>query len=1140
MGVHRAKLLLLPVFMIVVFVLGARVAKETSVPTQIQAQTPPADSPEACLADALTDYMNTVIEGAEGLSNIRLLSPAFNLTSGVEPVVFNYMTQFGARFGDLYGFAGNTYTLFGDTNGDGVDETIRAMDWYQRNGWAGAFGSRPVIFTEFGDFRLENPPGGNRNAVIESMATDFRQAVSGGIVGINYFAALAGNDIPFNDDPAFVKHRLTEDELFYITSGGSRRRAGLNQGITVQSGAIQNKAEGIGFGWVTEIIMDPGAIDSVVQSVNAQPNIQTVIRMCVKDQPCPGFEDPEALVQFLVDLNGRVNRPVYVLAGPNEPASEPWVEGAEECGLTTEPDTIDPFTIYDVPCNQTYQSRNLNGGREFHSLRPYPASPCDRAYNPDIQTYMCGHSLIAKQVYEVTRADCVVDPTTGQSCMCRQQADGSELCTYTVSGSMEVEIDLTDAELPIVGNTEDVPNAVSANSNGLTFAQRMNEYVSWYLHGSTYRGEEPPENVYLFGNNSPFPRPFDRGTPEYNRIINAIINFSGPIRKLLPFIHVGEEPLTPGGSQVGLRLQQQENAFDTRHNQVVACTIYDLLLNSSPVSCYSEARGNPTYRWWRVADGDLNPFNDLNIPIFIPGLINERVRVLRSYFPIFDFIPFSSTEDLVGRGATQPESPILQPGGGLGEDPSSPVAELIPNAEGQLIEFTPTSTTDSDNRPYHTLYFAHMQETSELAEYLQQTYLPEGMDGLTDVPDTIGELLSESPYCEILESRTNPGDSLHGDYAGADPDNPETEIGAILGYTARFTCQFDPPLSVRDPEEFNQCLTICQQTGDPNCAQQCDAQEQTCQKNVLAALNVQSFTPRAGDLWSRLVMGAESVFRRMFPRVEEGAPIDEIEDIPAHSLVRYSAENRSSDPRITGTEALAGDPELSRNGAGARIYFPHLGSVHEYFLKQIQKALRPYNLGSALPPTGSAPVSGEALQHLFEPTCNGQLCYEYIINQTVAQARCGGEYLNPYVTVAISLSETGGLVSNQPDGSNVKHFGCDPFGRAGVGYSIIEKFECMINTFTNSCRAGRTEAQALASYGYNPGSNLNTNLVRLLGLEQETRPNGYNFDLWIDRSTAQLFASRLLSTLPGQRFKSDVFVGWENYYRPVIEAYSRQ
>src|SRR3990167_6597377 len=60
----------------------------------------------------LADYMNAIIDGKKNnnLGNIKVLSPAFALTT--EFSLFQQMEAAGARFGELDGFAGNSYSAF--------------------------------------------------------------------------------------------------------------------------------------------------------------------------------------------------------------------------------------------------------------------------------------------------------------------------------------------------------------------------------------------------------------------------------------------------------------------------------------------------------------------------------------------------------------------------------------------------------------------------------------------------------------------------------------------------------------------------------------------------------------------------------------------------------------------------------------------------------------------------------------------------------------------------------------------------------------------------------------------------------------------------------------------------------------------
>ncbi len=62
-----------------------------------------------CIGKAIADYMNAVIAGAGNISNVKLLSPAFNMTSYTFDDIVNAMGASGAKFDKLSGIAGNVY-----------------------------------------------------------------------------------------------------------------------------------------------------------------------------------------------------------------------------------------------------------------------------------------------------------------------------------------------------------------------------------------------------------------------------------------------------------------------------------------------------------------------------------------------------------------------------------------------------------------------------------------------------------------------------------------------------------------------------------------------------------------------------------------------------------------------------------------------------------------------------------------------------------------------------------------------------------------------------------------------------------------------------------------------------------------------
>lgn len=114
-------------------------------------------------------------------------------------------------------------------------------------------------------------------------------------------------------------------------------------------------------------------------------------------------------------------------------------------------------------------------------------------------------------------------------------------------------------------------------------------------------------------------------------------------------------------------------------------------------------------------------------------------------------------------------------------------------------------------------------------------------------------------------------------------------------------------------------------------------------------------------------------------------------------------------------------------------------------------------------------------QYLFEPVCgtSNSLCYEYIIYNTLATKGPKGT-LNPYLTVAISLNESGGLKSEDTQNYTGPHFGCGVDIESG-DYSLTSagtienKFSCMVGFFNSHQNDSDMETLGSASDGYNMG-----------------------------------------------------------------------
>lgn len=260
---------------------------------------------------ALADYMNAIIAGVGGNSKIKLLSPAFNITSRFTPPLIAEMVSAGANFSALAGCAGNTYTV----DGRG------AYSWYQsflsQTGLSGK--CKGFVFTEFGDFDTFGKPLDGRPDVITRMTAEFaKTSADTSVLGALYFNAMGGN----ND---FDGHELSQTEYSTIVSSNPGK-AGVNSARGFDGGTFQDAAASYaGSGWTLEIAFSKGDEGSVVNSINQalSRGLTPIIRICVGNT-CD-FADPKAYVEFLQKVASRTTGAFYAIAGPNEPEREQWV-----------------------------------------------------------------------------------------------------------------------------------------------------------------------------------------------------------------------------------------------------------------------------------------------------------------------------------------------------------------------------------------------------------------------------------------------------------------------------------------------------------------------------------------------------------------------------------------------------------------------------------------------------------------------------------------------------------------------------------------------------------------------------------------------------------------------------------------------
>lgn len=785
-----------------------------------------------CIGRGLTEYMNAVIAGAGSLAHVKLLSPALNLTSQYVPAIFDEMEKDQANFAGLTGFAGNTYRIE-----DATDPQHRSpYDWYVQMGWKDKFAKygKGVYITETGNFNGPDVP---------VMQRDFSQMDSAGeIRSINYFNALG-----LNSDPRFQYAYLQATQYNDIVKGSGK--AGANSAVPISGTTFVDairRPPAYNAKWAVEILLSKDDLESATQAIKGSGNITHILRLCIGDS-C-GFSDPQVLISFLNDLEQNIKdtgKTVYVIAGPNEPDAEYWATPNCPRINPTAPAPGQTPIISGKPIPTPYVSCNEVRSQEFHSLRPYQASPCNQKVEQTV--LFCGNDFYAKETYKLKHpdpyaADAANYPAPGGGTMhCTGWSGDTSTCTYDkIKSAIPLDIRLDPADLPILGNTQLVPNSINP-VNALDNATRVNEYVSWYLNGAIYRAEE--------------------SVP----VLSDILKFAGPIRKLFP-----------QALQTALRNEQKDQAGQTRHDQIVTT--------------------GPTERLSEVAKN------------------------------LFNYVPFSSTEDRVGEVSV--EKPFDEIEVGFPGDPFITTTN---------IEWNPNVVNGTKSQ-IDDIYFAHTEEASQLATNLQSTFASGSVDWFSGAYDDPGLIKRFHPNCDIGNYRTNPGDDLFGDYNNKDQGYFEKINGNISYTTEKFTCPF---------------TRTCRETTDVNGNVTTTCESDTCERYAYTYLKVFTKSPKINEIYERLVKGKASVVGRIFPQ----ELIAKIKDVPASVKAIYDT---FLSPLGNGTEAIAGNVNEPTFGDNARLFIPHLGSVYDYFLEGVQCALRPKGMcgnPAYQAPATSAPVS---------------------------------------------------------------------------------------------------------------------------------------------------------------------------------------
>jgi hypothetical protein len=652
------------------------------------------------------------------------------------------------------------------------------------------------------------------------------------------------------------------------------------------------------------------------------------------------------------------------------------------------------FPKIKFPCDETNDP-------EFHSLRPYQAAVCGDAD----KALFCSNELKFIESFEMAyEGDCDE----------QLSSPGDRIFTcnphYPVLAH-DLYVELTESMFPIMGNTEQVKN-YDKKDDEFDDAQKVNEYASWYLSGVNNKAE--------YGENTD----------------EKIVNFSGPIQKLLPSIIQDAqriktiENVTKIVNSDDEETSEVEDPAPANHNQIVVCAKSNLgiigditgLGSFKPVECYDGNKSKANGTIFRLVrdkggfvgapdpkdcsyvcrvpesveckrclgeglqpivggadswEGDLSIWNN-----FIENIVGKIVDLL-------PLVPQEAIKESVLNHWNKRTPPLPWE-----NDPfqNRPMTELeykkyynewrgktcviiplinslfcfdnilVPNKYADLYQYIPLSnTTDKkgaeyiiDDEPQYIptegtkigpvttgkikippLYFAHTEEVKELSNLLNKTYTPAKYES-EPLPLTTETLPKVNGLdCSAVNVRTNQGDNLF-------PGDPgELLIPDVEYDITQATCH----------EHFEIIQKTCKDNKDKiiGLDRDCDEIIHTleCPAQITIKIPTGTKTPNADEIFSTTVADSGSTFRKIFPKVGEGAPVTCIGDIPAVTSVTYNAEE-SETPK--GGSLEFGVKKIPEDGGGdtSELTFPHVGSVYEYFLKGIQTALRPKGYGEPI------------------------------------------------------------------------------------------------------------------------------------------------------------------------------------------------
>lgn len=289
-------------------------------PSYAQMAAPPASEYTdfaQCMGAELAQYMNALITAQQNgqiPSNIKLLSPAFNMTSWTFGAITQAMNDHGANFSGLAGIAGNLY----HTGNNSISST------YVSNGIQSTFGGLPLFILETG---CSNPAGNDYNGCHQGLANEYQELSQ--IANVEAFIPFN----PTNSNQDFSHHQMSDSQLQQLCNVQGCGAVGINYGTHFGS-SDTSATNNFGFGYNVQIANnDNGSAQAVINQTNGN-SANTIIRIGVGEDDGGGFTDVNEYIEFLAQVgNGAAdpNKPIYAIAGPNEPDLEYWL--FQQCAI---------------------------------------------------------------------------------------------------------------------------------------------------------------------------------------------------------------------------------------------------------------------------------------------------------------------------------------------------------------------------------------------------------------------------------------------------------------------------------------------------------------------------------------------------------------------------------------------------------------------------------------------------------------------------------------------------------------------------------------------------------------------------------------------------------------------------------------